>query len=112
MKLKLSRKAREMLDKRTSSLAIEMELYFSCLIRKQVRFPETTHADAKPVESGHDSLKLYFRPVMAKSCGIDEVEGSQELIPFPLQKSNRFTPKWFSLDYKKGEWVADFGYHE
>ena len=56
-------------------LAVEMELYFSCLIRKAVRFG----GDAQAVNFAFAAprLKIGFRPVMTKACNVKDFEVSR-----------------------------------
>lgn len=110
MDISISDKALAALDELVTPLHVEMELYFSCLIRKQVVYPASPHADAQPIDTGHVNLKLYFRPVMTKTCSVDEVHGSPDLVPFPMQNYAKFEPKWFRLDHTSKGWVGDYGY--
>ncbi len=97
------------LEKRTQPLRMEMELYFSCLIRKQVRFREQLTSDFKVTVS--DKLELGFRPVMTKTCSVhDHEDAPPPLSDFPIKKPESYIPKWLKLDYKKGKWLGDFGY--
>ena len=106
----LSRAAQHALDLRTSPLVAEMELYFSCLIRLQVRFHEGAgSSDAIPVS---DKLAIRFRPVAGRRCDLHAVEGSQPLDDFPIVKRSSFVPHWLHIDYQKSEWVGNFGYRD
>ncbi len=97
------------LEKCTQPLCVEMELYFSCLIRKQVRFREQLTSDFKVTVS--DKLELGFRPVMTKTCSVHEYEDAPPpLSDFPIKKPESYIPRWLKLDYKKSKWVGDFGY--
>ena len=110
MDITITDKAKEALDSLVTPLHVEMELYFSCLIRKQVIYPAAPHHDARIIEAGHPNRKLYFRPVMTKTCSMEEVNDSPDLVPFPMQDSEKFTPKWFLLDFKGGHWQGEYGY--
>ena len=90
-------------------LVVEMELYFSCLIRKRVRFPAAPHADATCVRAD-ETLTVCFRPVMTRACAVETVEGSPELEAFPIQRREAFLPKWLELDWRGGDWSGDFGF--
>jgi hypothetical protein len=113
IQIEISRNAQQQLDKRTSPLFIEMELYFSCMIRKQVRVREGLHdeLDKKFSIRVLDNLHISFRPVMTKSCSIKSCDnGKPPLSDFPIQKPESYIPKWLKLDYKKNEWCGEFGY--
>jgi hypothetical protein len=88
-----------------------MELYFSCLVRKQVRFHEA--ADNLPGESVavNDRLRVRFRPVMTQSCHVDEIAGeAPPLTDFPVVNPAAFVPHWLRIDYRNGQWQGEFGY--
>jgi len=107
--VELSASAESALAGRQSPLVAEMELYFSCLIRKQVRFPEVVHPDAMcaPASGG---LAVCFRPVMTRACSMREVSGKPELEAFPIAKPQAFIPHWLKLDFQNNHWVGEFGY--
>lgn len=90
-----------------TTLVAEMELYFSCLIRKQVRFKENIEGDAVNIIDG---LAVRFRPVMTKSCGIDYEGDEPPLEDFPIEKPEVFVPNWLKIDFKKDKWIGEFGF--
>lgn len=107
VRLELSRAARQALAERSEPLYVEMELYFSCLIRLRVRFPEQIEAgDGVGVT---DKLIVRFRPVMTRSCGRDYEGEEPPLTDFPIARPEAFVPKWLRLDYRHGEWQGEFG---
>lgn len=103
----LSPSAENALAVRDNVLVAEMELYFSCLIRKQVRFKEN---QAKNRANVTENLAVCFRPVMTKACGINYDGDEPPLTDFPIQKKAAFTPRWLKIDYKKNEWIGEFGF--
>jgi hypothetical protein len=109
LELRLSPAARSRLAAGGAPLVAEMELYFSCLIRKRVRFPATPHVDASCVRVG-ETLTVCFRPVMTRACAIETVEGSPELEAFPIQRRDAFLPKWLQIDWRNGAWSGEFGF--
>jgi len=97
------------LSQRGGPLLLEMELYFSCLIRKRVHVHESNEHDG--ALSINDKLKVRFRPVTTKTCAISEcADDNPPLIDFPVVRPERYFPHWLKLDYRGGEWRADFGY--
>lgn len=109
----ISRSAEKQLNNRALPLYIEMELYFSCLLRKELRIYEIARDRIEERFSAKlsDSLEISFRPVMTKSCSVSSCEGEEPtLSDFPIEKPKSYIPKWLKLDYKKGEWCGDFGY--
>lgn len=103
----LSKSAVKALALRDKTLVAEMELYFSCLIRKQVRFKE--NLDEKSIDVC-GQLAVRFRPVMTKTCGMDHGGGEPPLEDFPIEKPEAFIPHWLKIDFKKNEWLGEFGF--
>ena len=97
-------------DKKMQDLAepllVEMELYFSCLIRKAIRFG--IDAQAGHFAAASPRLKIGFRPVMSRVCRVSDVEGDPPLEDFPILKPEAFVPKRLTIDYRSGRWVGDF----
>ena len=87
----------------------ELELYFSCLVRKRVRFP-ATEARGYPLDSAHPKLALQFHPIVGHHCSLEEMGPEQAHDDLALAKPDAFTPRWVSLDYRNGQWSGDFGY--
>jgi hypothetical protein len=97
--------ARE-LEKLAEPLIVEMELYFSCLIRKAVRFGQAQHAADFARAGPH--LLVGFRPVMTKACGVGDFEDEPPLEDFPIVKSEAFVPRRLTIDYRSGSWKGEF----
>ena len=92
-------------------LNVELELYFSCLIRMRVVFPRQPGDDYIPVISSHEKLNIYFHPIMTKHCVVDDIRGRDpDTETFPIKKPEKFIPRWLKLDYKNGNWAGEFGY--
>lgn len=108
VKIHLTKKAEKALAKRDTALFVEMELYFSCLIRKQILFHETQRQEnSVPVD---DKLSVSFHPVMTESCLIKDAEPEPAKSDFEMKRRDCFVPKWLKLDYKKDKWLGEFGY--
>ena len=105
--VELSAAARPTLAERHTPLIAEMELYFSCLIRKRVRFPERVHPDAL-CASLDARLTVCFRPVMTRACAVRDTEGQPELEAFPIQRPAAFVPKRLLVDFRHGAWSGEF----
>ncbi len=87
-------------------LLVEMELYFSCLIRKAVRFG--IDAQAPHYVQASPNLRIGFRPVMSKVCRVSDVEDAPPLEDFPILRPESFVPKRLEIDFRGGRWVGDF----
>jgi len=98
--------ADKILQNLAEPLLVEMELYFSCLIRKAVRFGGD--AQAGNFVSAGPLLKIGFRPVMTKACNVRDFEVEPPVEDFPIVKPEAFVPKWLMIDYKGGKWSGDF----
>ncbi|MHB0989960.1 MAG: hypothetical protein ACYC0M_01615 [Burkholderiales bacterium] len=95
------------MNKLEKPLLVEMELLFSCLIRKAVRFK----SDADPVNyvAVTPKLKIRFRPVTTKVCLVSDVlDSGVPLQDFPLKKPAAFVPRQLFIDYKRGVWRGEF----
>ena len=101
-----SSSADKKLQELTEPLAVEMELYFSCLIRKAVRFGRD--AQAVNFAFAAPKLKIGFRPVMTKACKVSDFEGEPPLEDFPIVKPEAFVPKRLTIDFRRGKWIGEF----
>lgn len=109
----LSDSARKALSQRSAPLVVEMELYFSCLIRKKVRFHDTERpGDEALTAQLPPNLQLQFRPVMTRSCGRDYEGDEPPLTDFPIANPRPYVPHWLRIDFRNGEWLGEFGYAE
>ena len=107
--MSISKAAAEQLARRETPLLLELELYFSCLIRKRVYVRESF--DGKESIAINDRLSLRFRPVVTQTCAISECERDNPPVrDMPIRKPERYFPHWLKLDYRGGEWHAEFGY--
>jgi hypothetical protein len=94
-------------------LLVEMELFFSCLVRKQVRIKPLDDATMPPQEmvSIGDRLRLGFRPVVSEQCHIADLgDAAPPLQTMPVTRTAAYIPRWLRLDYRKGQWSGEFGY--
>ncbi|BCB27386.1 hypothetical protein SKTS_22720 [Sulfurimicrobium lacus] len=107
VEVRLSRTAQRALAERATPLQAEMELLFSCLIRKRVRFSEQVAQDAIAVS---DQLSVRFRPAMTRACVLSDLDGTPPLDDFPIVNPRPYVPRWLSIDYRCGQWVGEFGY--
>jgi hypothetical protein len=105
--IRLSRAAERALAARSIPLQVEMELLFSCLIRKRVHFGDVQTSDATPAS---EQLRVRFRSVMTHVCSLADVEGSPPLDDFPIANPTPFIPHWLDIDFRHGQWLGKFGY--
>jgi hypothetical protein len=104
--------AQHALSQRDTPLFVQMELYFSCLLRLKVRFYEAIPESDVRWQKVNEKLLISFRPVMTAKCD-NSYEGDEPpLTDFPIARETPFTPRWLHLDYRNGQWQGEFGYQE
>lgn len=108
VRVRLSPSAQAALRTRRQPLLVEMELFFSCLIRKQVRFRDFDQ-DAGAIPAG-PNLLLRFHPVMTAACGKDYEGDEPPLTDFPIARARAFVPHWLAIDYRNHAWTGEFGF--
>jgi hypothetical protein len=106
LEIRLTRAAQKALDLRETPLVAEMELLFSCLLRKRVYFGESDE-QSTPVSN---RLAVRFKPIMTRRCSVAEGGASPPSERFPLENPRPYVPNWLSIDYRRGQWVGNFGY--
>ncbi len=96
------------LAKRTAPLFVELELYFSCLVKKFVHFREDSRG--KPTVTVAKNLLLYFRPVTSTACSFEVAErlGRQPEIELDTAAVKRISPKHVLIDHIGGQWRGQF----
>lgn len=102
-----SRAADKALAERETGLLAEMELYYSCLIRKKVRFYDAGTRENETCAA--DNLNVRFRPVMTANCPID-FDGEVPVQDFPIKNPAICIPRWLRIDFRRGKWIGEFGY--
>lgn len=103
-----TRSAAQKLADRSRPLVLELELYFSCLVKKFVHFHD--EAPGRATIQVADKLQLYFRAVTSTACTMDVAEtlGRQPEIELETAAVRKLAPKRVQLDFDKGNWVAAF----
>lgn len=95
-----------------SQILAELELYFSCLVRKQVRFRQLAGNEPKPPGLARVLPGLYasFNAVCTQHCRIADVDGKPPLETLPVKKPDLFVPDWVKIDFKAGKWLGEYGF--
>lgn len=104
----ISQRAHKALNKLGTPIYVELELYFSCLIRKRV-LVSTQKVESRKYISPYERVNVTFSPVMTKACEINPNQ-TPELVEFPIKKPDAYLPKWLTLDYRQNEFIGEFGY--
>lgn len=96
------------LAQRGAPLFVELELYFSCLVKKFVHFREDSRG--RETVSVRDNLELYFRPVTSTACSFEVAErlGRQPEMDIDSPALRRIAPKRVRIDYVDGGWCGSF----
>jgi len=94
VEVKLSPAAEQALERRGRPLVAEMELLFSCLLRKRVLFGDVAD-DATPVSA---QLAVRFKPIMTRRCTVAEGGASPPSESFPLVNPRPYVPSWLNID--------------
>lgn len=99
--------ARE-LARRPRPLVVELELYFSCLVKKFVHFHED--AGDRETVAASDKLRLYFRPVTSTDCSFEVAErlGRQPEMELHSEAVGKIAPKNVSIDFASGAWQGRY----
>ena len=101
-----SRAAHQALKRRQLPLIIEMQLYFSCNIKKLVYFHQQFDHPTVPVS---DQVSVYFRAVRATSC--DPIEFARNYptdMTFESEAAQRMHARSLDIDYRDGKWQGSF----
>jgi hypothetical protein len=90
----------------------QLELYFSCLVRKQLRFIELGDGVGVDTERSRILLGLYlaFRSVCTRHCSIAEAGDVPPVDTMPVIHPERFVPDWLKIDFRAGQWLGEYGY--
>lgn len=101
--------ARE-LGLRTAPIFVELELYFSCLVKMLVHFREDSRG--KPTVAATDKLQLYFRPVTSTACTFEVADrlGRQPEKDIDSKVLQRLAPKRVFIDHVGGAWRGSFSF--
>ena len=112
LRIDVSESAVEALSSRDTPLLVELELYFSCLVRKQIRFSELREEPDTDNTCTRVMRGLYasFRAVTTAHCRIDETDGKPPVETLPVKKPDLFVPDWLKLDFRAGRWLGEYGF--
>lgn len=104
-----TRSAHQALAMRTRPLVVELELYFSCLVKKFVHFHDDD-ASGRATARVSDKLCLYFRSVTSTACTMELAErlGRQPEIEIDTAAARRLAPKRVLFDYRDRQWHGEF----
>ena len=101
-------RAEAALRARDAPLVVELELYFSCLVKKFVHVRES--AGERAPAWVDPRLGFLFRPVTSTSCSPQTAErlGRQPEVEIDTPATRRMAPKRVALDFRDGRWSGMF----
>lgn len=104
-----TRRVQRQLQQMQEPLLVEMQLYFSCMVKKRVLFHQgdfQSDSDIIPVTS---QLSITVRTVQSDQC--DPVEFTRH---YPGKRkldtpgAKKMCPRELTIDFKQGQWIGDF----
>ena len=106
-----------------STLVIEIQIYFSCLLGKRLGFYSDNNIDnTYPLDKDSfaeiladsqtitENINLRFNTVMTKSCSVSEQAGPPPVTDFKIANQKPYVPSWLTIDYKNGVWSGTYGW--
>ena len=101
-------RAEQILQLGRQPLIVELQLYFSCVVKKRVVFHQRAAFSTTVVS---DRLEIAFRPIASAVCDPREFA-----LNHPAGKdlsqgvAVRMIPRLVEIDYRQGNWEGQFGY--
>ncbi|MDH3536532.1 MAG: hypothetical protein OER87_12365 [Gammaproteobacteria bacterium] len=108
VEVRWSERAERALRQRNRPLIVELRLYFSCVVKKQVLFHGHSKLDTTVVKPG---LEMVFQPIASAACEPQEFAASYP--PGRNLSQGRaacMVPKTVEIDYRRGSWEGSFYY--
>jgi len=106
--VEISAAAMQELSLRTVPLYVELELYFSCLVKKFVHFRDDSRG--KEAVAVTDKLLIYFRPVTSTACtfAVAEKLGRQPEMDIDSEALHHVAPKRVRIDFADSKWRGSY----
>ena len=103
-------RADSVLRERKHPLNIEMELYFSCMVKKIVIFHEShkSKLDQNKLYSITDQIKVWFHPVISHACDIGDATHQQPTMDVDVKNLHNYYPKKLKIDFRDNRWEGRF----
>jgi len=97
------------LQRRNQALVVELQLYFSCVVKKRVLF----HSRAVEFDSirVNDDIEIAFQPIASAVCDPQEFAASYpQGKNLSAGKAARMVPRAVEIDYRRNNWEGQFYY--
>jgi hypothetical protein len=121
--IQLSAAAEKQSKSLASTLVIEIQIYFSCLLGKRLAFysydnidntypldKETFTEILSDSQTVTENINLRFNTVMTKSCSVSEQTGPPPVTDFKIANQRPYVPNWLTIDYENGIWSGKYGW--
>ena len=107
LRVRWTARAQRELQRLESGLVVELQLYFSCVVKKRVLFhPDPCGFDPVPVNG---RLGLAFRPIASAVCDPEEFAASYpQGMNLSGARAQRMVPRTVELDFRQGNWEGQF----
>lgn len=106
LRINWTKRADQALKIRTRPLIAEMQLYFSCVVKKRVLFHNNSDI---PSLSINPYLNIIFRTVQSSACSPEEFANNYPVNQdFDSQAAKKMHPSQLNIDFKNQQWVANF----
>jgi hypothetical protein len=96
------------LKARTEPLTIEMQLYFSCVLKKRVLFYDSSEMETTDVDN---SMRVTFRSIQSKACDPEDFARDYptgRVLDSPA--ALKMIPSRLRIDFLAGQWQGEFSY--
>ncbi len=108
VEVRWTRRAEHALQHEQQSLVVELQLYFSCVVKKRVLFHQQTLVNTTVVS---DRLELIFRPIASAVCDPKEFATSYpEGRDLSQGAAAHMVPRIVEIDHWLGDWEGQFLY--
>ena len=102
-------RAERELQRCEQGLVVELQLYFSCVVKKRVLFHR--HSVQFDSVAVNDKMALAFQPIASAAC--DPLEFATSYPPgknLSAGRAARMVPRVVEIDYRQGNWEGQFLY--
>ncbi|MCW8928758.1 MAG: hypothetical protein OQL19_00795 [Gammaproteobacteria bacterium] len=98
------------LRERKQPLNIEMELFFSCRVKKIVNFHNNQEGTISHnvFHKISDDIKVWFHPVISNYCDVGESELQHSKVDVDIKNLRNYYPKKLYIDFRNKQWVGSF----
>lgn len=106
-----------------TTLIIEIQIYFSCLLGKRLAFytqetmggtwkvePEMFRTMLESAQQLSDRIFIRFNTVMTRSCPVADYAGPPPVTDFKIINQKPYVPDWLNIDFSNGLWSGEYGW--